>query len=86
VLTADPARLLANDVFLHVYTEQEYGDFEAEYSFSWPTTFSGAGFIFKATSSSSFYWIDLPSEGIPSRDEYFPATLLRMTPSGWAQV
>jgi hypothetical protein len=76
--------LLAQDVFLHVYTAQEYGDFEAEYSFAWPAPFVGAGFIFKATNASSFYWLDFPSEGIPSRDEYFPATLLTMTPSGWA--
>ena len=83
--TNDTRHLLANDLLLHVRTDRQYCDFTASYAFSWPHTFTGAGFIFKAVNSSSFYWLDLPSNGIPSRDEYFPATLLRMTPSGWAQ-
>jgi hypothetical protein len=33
-LSTDPKHLLANDVFLHVYSEREYRDFDAEYLFS----------------------------------------------------
>ena len=39
--SGEPAHLLAQDVFLHVYTAEEYGDFEAEYTFAWPEPFVG---------------------------------------------
>ncbi|MBM4005444.1 MAG: DUF1080 domain-containing protein [Planctomycetes bacterium] len=67
------------------FTRQAYGDFEAEFDFRWDSTWTTAGFMFRAQDARHYYVIDFPAVGQQYRANHFWCTISKVDARGWRE-
>jgi photosystem II stability/assembly factor-like uncharacterized protein len=73
------------DENLALYTEHAYGDFEAEFDFRWDSTWTTAGFVFRAQDARHYYVIDFPTVGQQYRANHFWCMISKVDERGWRE-
>ncbi len=63
-----------------------YQDFEARFDFRWDSTFTNAGFVFRAADARRYYMVHFPAIGQQTRAEHFWAAVSRVGDDGFVRV
>jgi hypothetical protein len=74
------------DENLAMFHRHAFGDFEAEFDFRWDSSFTTAGFLFRAADVRHYYLLHFPAVGQQTRAEHFWACLSKVGASGYAHV
>ena len=79
---------VAEDGNLAIWLDRPFATFDATFDFALPMGWSSPGFVFGAANATSFYVLDVPSEGQQARGESSWATVSRVEPGcgGWRRA